>query len=154
MRGQVARSLVLAVGVSASAPVLGCHVQVRSAVVVDAPPPPHRRVHVDARPGHVWVEGSWVSRGGHWVWRDGYWLRARPGHIYVQGRWVHRAGRWHWVEPRWEALAHSRARGFVDARDVVRHRPARHRVAPVDLRDHHRRVRDRRAERSRRDYRD
>jgi hypothetical protein len=120
MRGHVARSLLLAAGVSASAPLLGCYVEVRSAVVVDAPPPPPRRVEVDARPGHVWVDGSWVSRGGRWVWRDGHWLRARPGHIYVQGRWVRRGGRWHWVEPRWEARAHSRARGFVDAGDALR----------------------------------
>jgi hypothetical protein len=120
MRGHVARSLLLAAGVSASAPVLGCHVEVRSAVVVDAPPPPPRRVEVDARPGHVWVDGSWVSRGGRWVWRDGHWLRGRPGHIHVQGRWVRRGGRWHWVEPRWEARAHSRTRGFVGSRDSRR----------------------------------
>ncbi len=149
MRGHVARSLVLAVGVSASAPALGCYVEVRSAVVVDAPPPPPRRVQVHARPGYVWVEGSWLSRGGRWAWRKGHWLRARPGHIYVQGRWVRRGGRWHWVEPRWEAVAHSRARGFVDASDVLGPGHVRPRAA------HRRRgERDRREERYRPLYRD
>jgi hypothetical protein len=125
MRGQIARTLVLVLGVASSAPLVGgCYVQARSAVVVDAPPPPPRAVRVVARPGFVWVDGSWASRGGSWVWRDGYWVRARPGRVYVQGRWMHRAGRWHWVEPGWETGAHFRARGW--ARSTPPHRRARH----------------------------
>lgn len=116
MRGQVARCLVLALGMASLSLLGGCYVQARSAVVVDAPPPPPHVVQVDTRPGMVWVDGWWVSSGGRWVWRDGYWVRARPGHIYVQGNWVHRAGRWHWVEPRWETRGHYRARGWTDAR--------------------------------------
>jgi len=118
MRARITRTLLLALGVSGSAPLVGCQVQTRGAVVVDAPPPPPRHVHVEARPGYVWVDGYWVSRGAHWAWRDGHWERGRPGHIYVQGTWARRAGRWHWVEPRWERRAHrGRVRGHVELRD-------------------------------------
>ena len=116
-RAQLARSFLLALGVSTGAPVLGaCVVQTRGAVVVDSPPPPPRRVEIEGRPGFVWVDGVWASRGGRWVWIDGYWVRARSGHVYVQGRWTRRAGRWHWVEPRWERRGHHRARGRLGAR--------------------------------------
>jgi hypothetical protein len=98
------RSLLVATALGASAPlVAGCVVETRGAVVVDTPPPrPRRHVVMAARPGFVWVEGSWAYMGDRWVWQDGHWERERSGYLYVQGRWVNRAGRWHWVEPRWE----------------------------------------------------
>lgn len=119
MRRQVVRCLLLAVGISASAALGGCVVQTRGAVVVDAPPPPPRPVRIVARPGLVWVDGVWVSRGSRWVWRDGYWLRSRPGYVYVQGQWTRRGGRWHWVEPRWQTGRQVRGRvgGRVELRD-------------------------------------
>jgi hypothetical protein len=121
-----ARSFVVAVGVSTSLPLVGACAarQVQTEVVVDAPPPPPRRTIVEHRPGHVWVEGAWVSRGNRWVWNRGTWVRARPGHLYVQGQWMRRSGRWHWVEPRWERRDRHRAdRGWAEL-DHVRARPA------------------------------
>jgi hypothetical protein len=119
----------------------GCYVEAQTAVVVDAPPPPPRRTIVEHRPGHVWVEGAWVSRGGRWVWSRGTWVRARPGHVYVQGLWMRRSGRWHWVEPRWQRGARHRAarRGWAEL-DHVRARP----VLRSRVRDHRERrtVRD------------
>jgi hypothetical protein len=119
-RRNIARSLLVALALGVSLPVLGaCVVTTRTAVVVDTPPPPPRRAHVEVRPGFVWVEGTWAYRGDQWVWSDGYWERERPGQVYVQGRWTKRAGRWHWVEPRWDR---GHVRGHM-VRDEAGRRP-------------------------------
>ena len=159
-RNLTLRSLLLLVGFSAVLPLMGgCYVQTRGAVVVDGPPPPPRHVVVEARPGFVWVDGVWISRGGRWVWRDGYYQRGRPGYLYVQGRWTRGGGRYHWVEPRWEARARYRGsvRGRVDVRD---HRTYRRsgRVQVRDRRTARPEVRDHRDEKKKsvrvRDHRD
>lgn len=129
----------LAIGLAAPM-VGGCVVQTRGAVVVDAPPPPPRYVQAEARPGHVWVQGYWVHRGGDWHWNDGHYVEARPGYRYVSGQWIKRAGRWHWVEGRWEASARSRVRDHrspprADRSPVVRdHRSPRRAPAVRDNR--------------------
>jgi hypothetical protein len=126
VRRHIVRPLLLVVALAAAAPLTACYVQTRAAVVVDAPPPRVRRVQVEPRPGYLWVDGHWISRGGRWVWRDGHWVRSRPDHAYVQGRWIKRSGRWHWVEPRWERRSARERRQVREGREPVRdHRGGR-----------------------------
>ena len=108
-------TIVLAIGLATSLGAGGCYVYTRGAVVVDEQPPPPRHVRVIARPGFVWVQGSWIRREGRWVWHDGHWQRSRAGYLYVQGRWERRGGRYHWVEPHWQARR-SRVRQVRDHR--------------------------------------
>jgi len=128
----------------------GCVLHGRTAVVVDAEPPPPRYVEVDFRPGYIWIDGHWAYRGSQWIWMDGYYERERPGHVYVHGSWSRRGGRWHWVEPRWQR-GHGRVR-----RDVRSPRYRGSSRAPA-VRDHRSRpaTRDHRAPKPRaRDHRD
>jgi hypothetical protein len=96
------------------------HVSGPVAVVeVEEEPPPPRVVHVETRPGFLWVEGRWVRRSGRWVWNDGHYERTRSGHVWSQGRWERRGNRHVWVEGRW-----NRSSGPAPA--VRDHRENRH----------------------------
>jgi hypothetical protein len=39
--------------------------------------------------------------GGNWRWRDGYYVRARADHVYVQGRWVSSGGHYRYKQGHW-----------------------------------------------------
>ena len=60
--------------------------------VVEAPPPPQEEVIIpQPSPGHVWIHGYWMWRGGRHVWLAGHWeLPPRAGVVWVEPRWEHR----------------------------------------------------------------
>ena len=102
-------------------------------VEVEEEPPPPRVVHVDIRPGFIWIDGRWERRHNQWAWRDGYYERERVGHVWAPGRWERR-GRGHvWVEGRWQAGGRVEHRGGPEVRD---HRDPPPRQAPPIVRDH------------------
>ena len=81
-----------------------------AAYVVETSPPARRSEVVVYRPGHVWVEGTWVRRGDSWHWNNGYYVRERPNHVYVQPRWERRGRGYVYIQGEW------RARGRVYGR--------------------------------------
>src|ERR1043166_3194240 len=60
--------------------------------VAVAPPPPQVEVIPAARPGYLWVGGSWAWVGGRYAWRGGYYRPQRAGYTYYPGLWVNRPG--------------------------------------------------------------
>ena len=63
------------------------------------PPAPVYEAVPPARPGYVWIAGSYDWVGGRYVWTRGHYMR-RPYAGAV------------WVAPRWEAGAHRYHRGY------------------------------------------
>lgn len=111
MRGR-ALGVALALGVGALGG--GCVVRGRTRATViytDAPPPPPRAVVVTARPGWVWVDGSWAWNGAAYVWGDGSWVAHRADAVYVQGAWVRAGHRWMWRPGRWRGHGRVKVRG-------------------------------------------
>jgi hypothetical protein len=78
--------------------------QYQGAVIVPGPPPPPPVVEVvpAARPGYVWITGSWVWYQGHWAWARGRWAYPPHPHAYwVPGRYERRGGTVVWFSGHW-----------------------------------------------------
>ena len=60
----------------------------------DAPPPIRAERRERARPGFVWISGSWDWRGGRWEWVSGHWERQRARKRWRETRWEQRDGAW------------------------------------------------------------
>lgn len=97
----------------------GCVIRARARPTY-APPPP-RAVHVEYRPGYVWIDGHWAWRYGDWHWEPGYWVRERPGYYYSSGYWDNRGGSYVWVRGSW-SRGRSRRRS-VQVRDHRGYQP-------------------------------
>src|ERR1043166_6759369 len=54
-------------------------------------PPPAEGIRA-ARPGFLWVGGSWPWVGRRYAWRGGYYRPQRAGYTYYPGLWVNRPG--------------------------------------------------------------
>ncbi|MCA9626948.1 MAG: hypothetical protein KC766_04760 [Myxococcales bacterium] len=99
---------------------------------VESPPPVPRPEQISEAPEEsaVWVDGSWVSRGGIWIWREGGWVIPPAGSRLAVWKIVYeRSGRILYAPSTWR-----------DARGQVME-------APAFLDEKHQKRRQRRAKR-------